>query len=99
MPEEQTAPYICHIFVCTNDRHGERKSCAEGNSPAVLSLLKDEAKNRGWTGQVRVSQCGCMGLCMKGPNVLLYPQKIWFSGVTESDVPVILAKVDSMLEK
>ena len=99
MPEEQSAPYVCHIFVCTNDRKGERKSCADGNSAAVRSLLKDEVKNRGWTGRVRVSPSGCMGLCMKGPNVILYPQKIWYSGVSEVDVPGILTKVESLLDK
>ncbi len=94
--EEQTVPYGCHIFVCTNDHHGKRKSCADGGNKAVRTLLKAEVKKRGWTGRVRVSQCGCTGLCMKGPNVLIYPQKIWFSDVTEADVTVILAKVDAI---
>ncbi|MCF6147890.1 MAG: (2Fe-2S) ferredoxin domain-containing protein [Candidatus Kuenenia sp.] len=94
MIEEKTLPYICHVFVCTNDRHGERKSCADGNSSSVLSLLKDAIAEQGWKGRVRVSQSGCLGLCMKGPNVLLYPQKIWFSSVAESDVPDIMKKIE-----
>ena len=99
MAEEQTAPYLCHIFVCTNDRKGERKSCADGNSPALRVLLKNEIKNLGLQGRVRVSQSGCMGLCKKGPNVILYPQKIWFSDVGESDVHEILSKVESLLNE
>ena len=97
MQEEQTVPYVCHIFICANDRQGKRKSCADGDNKTIRSLLKDEIKNRDWTGQVRISQCGCMGLCMKGPNVIIYPQKIWFSHVTESDLSEILAKIESQL--
>ena len=97
MPEEQTLPYICHVFVCTNDRQGARKSCADGNSLAIQSLLKEEVKNRGWAGRVRVSSSGCMGLCEKGPNVAIYPQKIWFPSATTSAVPEILTKIASQL--
>ena len=96
--EENNAPYICHIFVCTNDRKGNRKSCADGDSLAIKRMLKEEVKKQGWVSKVRVSQCGCMGLCQKGPNVIIYPQKIWFSGVSEAEVPVILLKVEAILE-
>ncbi len=93
MQEEQTIPYTCHAFVCTNDRRGERKSCADGDSPSIQAMMKDEVKNRGLSGLARVSQSGCMGLCAKGPNVVLYPQKVWFSSVAKPDVPEILAKI------
>ena len=97
MSKEKNAPYICHIFVCTKSRQGERKSCADGNSPAVKAILKKEVKSRGWADRVRVSECGCMGLCPHGPNVVIYPQKICFPGVTEADIPKILARVESEL--
>ena len=97
MMEENVSPYVCHIFVCTNDRKGERKSCADGNSMDVRIALKKEVNAHGWKGKVRVSQCGCLGLCQKGPNVILYPQKIWFSGVSESDAPDIISRVESIV--
>jgi (2Fe-2S) ferredoxin len=97
MAEEQALQYDCHIFVCTNDRKGKKKSCADGNGTQIRALLKKEAKNRGWTGRVRVSTSGCLGLCMKGPNVVLYPQKIWFSDVGEADVPTIIERVGELM--
>ena len=97
MMEENVSPYVCHIFVCTNDRKGERKSCADGNSTDIRIALKKEVNARGWKGKVRVSQCGCLGLCQKGPNVIIYPQKTWFSEVGLSETPVILSKVESIL--
>lgn len=91
------SPFVCHIFVCVNDRHGERKSCADGNSPTVKDYLKDQVEQRGWKGRVRVSHSGCMGLCAKGPNVMLYPQGVWFSGVSLQDGDRILDEVQKLL--
>ena len=96
--KEQTSPYICHIFVCTNDRKGARKSCADDNSGEIRSLLKEKVKMRGWKDFVRVSQSGCMGLCENGPNVMIYPQKIYFSEVTKEDVEEILERVEKIIE-
>ena len=97
MAVEQQTPFVCHIFVCTNDRGGTRRSCADGESPLVRAALKREIHDRGWKGKVRVSQSGCLGLCKQGPNVLLYPQKIWFAAVNPDDVPQIVAKVVDIL--
>jgi (2Fe-2S) ferredoxin len=98
LAELKESPYVSHIFVCTNDRGGKRKSCADNNSPAVRKALKEAVADRGWKGRVRVSQSGCMGLCAKGPNVMIYPQKIWFSDVSTDDVDLIISKTESFLE-
>ncbi len=97
MTELRRTPYTCHVFVCTNDRRGARKSCADGGSPAIRSALKKEIAERGWKPRVRLSQSGCLGLCAQGPNVVLYPQQIWFSEVTGGDIPVILQKIEEIL--
>jgi len=98
MARENMSPYVCHVFVCTNDREGKAKSCADGNSPAVRSALKNEINERGWKGKVRVSKSGCMGLCPHGPNVIIYPQRIWFSGVSLDDLGGILSSIESIVE-
>ena len=98
MEDEQKSPYDSHVFVCTNDRGGVRKSCADGNSQEIRTRLKSEINNRGWKGRVRVYQCGCMGLCAKGPNVMIYPQQSWFAAVTEEDTDAIIARLESMLD-
>ena len=99
MEDEQKSPYECHVFVCTNDRSGVRKSCADGNSQQTKTMLKEKIYNRGWKGRVRVSQCGCMGLCAKGPNVMFYPQQSWFPAVTNEDVDEIMTRLEKLLEK
>ena len=95
--EQKESPYICHVFVCTNDRHGEKRSCADGNSPAILDAIKKEVGDRGWKKEVRVSSSGCFSLCGKGPNIIIYPQKVWFSEVSIDDVTRIVQKIETIL--
>ena len=98
MDELMISPYDCHIFVCTNDRGGQRRSCADGDNVAVRAALKDEVAKRGWKGKVRVSQCGCLGVCESGPNVMIYPQGMWFSSVGADDTERITAEVEMMMD-
>ena len=97
MVDKKESPYLSHVFVCTNDRGGERKSCADNNSQLVRSKLKEAVNSRGWKGKVRVSQSGCMGLCAKGSNVMIYPQKIWFAGVFPEDVEEIISEIQKIV--
>jgi (2Fe-2S) ferredoxin len=94
-----TAPYKCHIFVCVNDRHGTRKSCADGASPALRLALKEKLLKRGFApGEVRVSQSLCLGLCEHGPNIVIYPQNLRFSAVGFEDIERIVTIVEQLLK-
>lgn len=100
MPSSDVTPYKCHVFVCVNDRGGTRKSCDDGNSKEIAVRLKEAAKTRSFPpGEVRVSQSLCLGLCEFGPNVVLYPQRIWFRAVTLSDIERILDTVEKILKQ
>ena len=96
--QRAASPFLCHVFVCTNDRHGERKSCADGSSAQLREQLKEAVNLRPHLkGRVRVSSAGCLGLCARGPNVLLHPQAVWFSGVTLSDLPQLLEAIEAVV--
>jgi (2Fe-2S) ferredoxin len=97
MLDQKESPYAAHVFVCTNDRGGERRSCADNNSALVKSKLKDAVNKNGWKGKVRISTSGCMGLCAKGSNVMIYPQKLWFAEVTPDDVDQIVSAIEREL--
>ena len=98
MANIKESPFVCHVFVCTNDRGGKRRSCADGDSLRIRADLKKKVSKRGGTKSVRVSQSGCLGLCSDGPNVIIYPQKIWFSEVSTEDVEQIVSKVEEILD-
>lgn len=98
MASVKETPFICHVFVCTNDRKGARRSCADGDSVALRAELKERVYSKGWKGKIRVSSCGCMGLCEKGPNVLLHPQGLWYSQVNHDDLDELMAKLEQIMD-
>ena len=67
MPKQNESPYVSHVFVCTNDRGGERKSCADNNSQLIKSKLKDAVKDKGWKGKVRISLQDVWGFAPRAP--------------------------------
>jgi len=97
MLKQNESPYIAHVFVCTNDRKGVRKSCSDNHSEFIKVKLKDVVNEKGWKEKVRISTSGCMGLCANGPNVMIYPQKIWFSEVSLEDVKEIVATLERII--
>lgn len=81
-----------HIFVCCNRREpGHSRGCCDPDgSEALRSALKAEIKRRGLTPLVRANRAGCLDQCELGPTVVIYPQAIWYGGVTLQDVPRIV---------
>ena len=96
---KQQTPYLCHIFICANVRENnpENPGCGAKGGNALKDKLKAAVNARGWKGRVRVSTSGCLGLCAQGPNVLLHPQGIHFSAVSEADLPAILETILNLL--
>jgi (2Fe-2S) ferredoxin len=86
-------PYRRMIFVCMNASHDDdRPACgAKACTAKVLETLKDEVKKRGLKGKVRVLKSGCMDLCEKGPNVMVFPEGILHTQVTSQDIPDLIS--------
>jgi (2Fe-2S) ferredoxin len=95
----QKSPYQCHVFVCINDRGGERKACADQESGLLHAEIKRRVKENGWTGRVRVSKSGCLGQCERGPNVMIYPRGVWFDHVLPADIDRIISTVERLIEE
>lgn len=81
-----------HIFVCTNQREvgHPRGCCMEKNATEILELFKSRLKTLGQTSEVRANKSGCLDACELGPIVLVYPEQIWYGGVTVDDVEEII---------
>lgn len=96
--KQRRSPFKCHLFVCIKSRNGEKKSCGDSGSIDFKAELKQEFKNRGWKDLVRLSESGCLGVCASGPNIMIYPQRIWLSSVTRSDLPEIIQIVENIVK-
>lgn len=81
-----------HIFVCTSCRiNGTQKGfCYSKGSVNLVSRFMEEVEDRDLSGEVMVTNTGCFGICDKGPIVVVYPEGVWYGGVTEDDVEKIM---------
>lgn len=86
--------YRRHVFVCINERPaGHPKGCClEKGSAQVRDALKAELTKRGLSGIVRANNSGCLDACEFGVSMVMYPEGIWYGGVTVADVPEIVEK-------
>ena len=86
------AAFTHHIFVCCNQREAghPRGSCDPTGSEELRDCFKKELKARGLNPAVRANSAGCLDQCERGPTVVIYPQAIWYGGVTPADVPRII---------
>jgi len=88
----QKIPYEKNIFVCTNDRQGEKPSCGDHQGAAVFKELRRIAKERGLHPRIRVAQAQCLGKCNQGVNIMIYPDEVWYYGIQLDDVEAIADK-------
>src|SRR5262245_30968 len=81
-----------HLFICTNTRPAghPRGSCNPDGSAALRERFKSEVKRRNLKGTVRANAAGCLDQCEHGPNVVVYPEGVWYGGVQLTDVDEII---------
>ena len=84
--ETAKVPYQRILFVCVNRREPHETCCAHRESEAIAAALKARVKELGFSRAVRVSKSGCQDLCARGPNVMVFPDHVWYHGVTQADV-------------
>lgn len=81
-------PYEKHVFVCINERPDghPRGCCARKGSVEIRARLKKMVARAGLKGRVRINNAGCLDQCERGVTVVVYPEAVWYGGVTLDDV-------------
>ena len=85
------APYSKHVFFC----HGEYSDMCDPDGQA-RKLQWRLAKMLGELGdytnpeRIKVSDSPCLGVCMRGPILVVYPDGVWYYGVDRAAIERIV---------
>lgn len=81
-----------HIFICENKRPDDdpRGCCLNKGSAGVREHFKKRLKELGLNSKVRANSSGCLDACEFGVSIVVYPDQVWYGGVTINDVEEII---------
>lgn len=77
------------ISVCAGS------GCCASGAENVLAALRRELEKRGLQGVIDVKSTGCHGFCEKGPVMIVWPEKVFYNGVSQSDAKAIVDSVSN----
>jgi (2Fe-2S) ferredoxin/predicted O-methyltransferase YrrM len=83
-------PLRFHLFACEQQKPEGVPGCAARGAARALDALRKEIAARGLTDEVQITSCGSIGLCDRGPNLIVYPDGVWYSGVQPEDAAEIV---------
>ncbi|MDR3717167.1 MAG: methyltransferase [Bryobacteraceae bacterium] len=83
-------PFRFHVFVCDQQKPEGLPCCAARGGAQIVETLRREVHAQGLDAEVQVTACGSLGLCEHGPNLVVYPEGAWYSGVTPADIPELV---------
>jgi (2Fe-2S) ferredoxin len=86
-----------HVLLCTTDECGDGRTTAR----YLTRRLREEGLAR---RSVHLSEVDCLGVCVGGPTMVVYPDGTWYGDVTPENAERILrshleggAKVDDLV--
>ena len=88
-------PFKHHILVCTQDKPDGVPACSRCGGKELLDQLRARLIEAKLADDVLLTPCGCLGLCERGPNIVIYPEGVWHTSVKASELDTILASLAS----
>jgi (2Fe-2S) ferredoxin len=76
--------YTRHVFLCVGP-----SCCTPEEGMRAWEVLKKEIKERGLTTCAR-TKVGCLRICCHGPTAVVYPEGIWYHGMTAERIPQLV---------
>ena len=95
-PADPPLFYQHHLFICTNvrpDGH-PRSSCsaramAAGGVDKLRAYAREKARQLG-IESIRCNAAGCLDRCEFGPNMVIYPEGVWYRYESQADIDEII---------
>ena len=82
--EREMGLHPTHVLVCGGT------GCHSSDGDKIRELLIEKVKEKGLDKDIKVVLTGCFGLCESGPNIVIYPEGIFYSHVKLEDVDEIV---------
>lgn len=84
--------YEKHIFICTNQRAegAARRSCGEAHGMEIVDAFKKKLKEKNLPIKLRAQKAGCLDICDFGQTIVIYPEGIFYVGVSVNDIDEII---------
>ena len=96
MADDPRLFYDRHIFMFNNVRpEGHPRGCcmaraeAAGGFDKLRGYAREKARQMG-IQNVRFNAAGCLDRCEFGPNMVIYPEGVWYTCPTKADIDEIL---------
>ena len=92
--------YRSHVLVCGGG------GCISSGCLKIKDALVNAINDLGLSSEIKVIVTGCMGPCQLGPMILIYPEAVLYTKVTEEGAREIAEKhlymgqiVENILQK
>ena len=82
-----------HFFVCTNSRDADTglPSCGANRGRDIADALRQGRVDNRLVADVYITETACLAPCPEqGTTIVVYPDSVWYVGVTLEDVPRIV---------
>jgi len=76
--------YRSHVLVCADPE------CLHKGAHDVLDSLQDELVAQGLNDEVQVLETSRLGGCSNGPEIMVYPEGVHYTGLTPDDMPYLV---------
>lgn len=73
-----------HVLVCVDPE------CLKRGAHEVLDSFQDELVAQGLIDEVQVLETSRIGGCSDGPEMMVYPEGVHYSGMTTDDIPYLV---------
>jgi len=84
------------VDVCVNKRK-TYTSCGERGGGTIAETLERGLAKRGL--DITLRRRNCLGPCLNGPNLCIFPSVTWIAGAHLGDVPEILDLLEQLLNE
>ncbi len=65
-------------------------TCIHNRSREIRESIESEIEKQGLSGQVSIHLSGCLGMCKKGPILIVNPGYVMYGQVQPEDIPAII---------